>query len=161
MDLLLVRHAAAVARAPRQAPEQDAARPLTAQGRRRFRRVRRALERLGLRADRLLHSPWVRAAQTAELLRPLVRGAPRPEPLLAAPPGRALLRRLRGRRLVLVGHQPWLGELAAWLALGDRGQGRALRWRKGGVVLLTGEPAPGRMQLAALLPPRWLRRLAR
>lgn len=163
LHLTLVRHAPAAPRPdevpPDEAARLDASRALTRAGRRKFRGVVAALRRAGLRFDRLAHSPHRRAAETAEMLMPLVDGAARAEPLLAAPPSERLLARLSGERLVLVGHQPWLGELAAWLAFGDRAQAAALSWRKGGVVLLEGEARPRGMQLLAVLPPGLLRRL--
>ncbi len=160
MQLTLVRHAPA---APLVAGgrDADAARALTAQGRKRFRRVRQALERADLRFDRLFHSPLLRSVETAELLMSLVDGPAHAEPLLAEAPGEALLARLKGERPVLVGHQPWLGELVAWLVLGDRGLGQAFEWKKGGLALLSGDPVPGGMHLVGFLPPGLLRRQAR
>ncbi|MFM8979884.1 MAG: SixA phosphatase family protein, partial [Planctomycetia bacterium] len=118
--------------------------------------------------DRLLTSPLRRAVQTADLLQPLLAGPCDVEPLLAAPPGEALLARLRGeyalpggRRLLLVGHEPHLSALAAWLVHGEPALGAGLRLRKAGLLLLEGEPRPGGMRLVALLPPGLARRLGR
>jgi phosphohistidine phosphatase len=158
MLLTLVRHA------PAEAPGGDvreSERALTAEGRRKLRRLVRALERGELRFDRLLYSPMRRAAETAELLMPLVDGPALVEPLLAQPPSADLLARLSGERPALVGHQPWLGELLGWLVLGARDLGPAFDWKKGGLALLSGEPQPGRMHLTGFLPPGLLRRLHR
>jgi phosphohistidine phosphatase len=160
MDLTLVRHAAAEPRSGDDAGA-DAARALTREGRRRFRRVRTGLARLDLSFDRMFHSPLVRAVQTAELLEPLVTGPVHAEPLLAAAPGAALLARLKGERPVLVGHEPWLGELLALLVLGDASHGGAFLWKKGGAALLTGDPTPGGMRLVGFLAPGVLRCVAR
>ncbi len=155
MLLALLRHAPAEEAVPGLA---DADRALTPRGRRRLEAMRRALRRAGLRFDALHHSPLRRAAETAAGLVRLVEGPVRSEPLLCAAPTPALLERLGGRRPLLVGHQPWLGELLAWLVLGDAGLGAAFDWRKTGLALLVGEPSPGRMRLKAFAAPGLLRR---
>ena len=160
MDLYLVRHAPAEPRAAGNGAS-DAGRALTREGRRKFRGVRAGLERLGVRFDRVLHSPLLRAVETAELLMPLVDGPSSSEPSLATAPSEALLARLAGDRLAVVGHQPWLGDLLAWLTLGDPSLGHAFEWKKGGVAALTGDPQPGGMHLVGFLAPGVLRRIGR
>ncbi len=71
MQLFLIRHAPAVARSPR---IPDATRPLTREGRKQWKRAVRGLERLGLMFDRLYHSPWLRAVETADALAHLAVG---------------------------------------------------------------------------------------
>ena len=162
MHLTLMRHAPAEPQAASADPgANDAARPLTREGRRKLRRLRDALRRADLGFDRLLYSPLTRAVETAQLLMPLVNGPAQVEPLLAAPPSEALLARLVGERPLAVGHQPWLGELVSWLVLGDRRHGEAFEWKKGGLALLIGEPVPGGMHLVGFLPPGLLRRMDR
>lgn len=151
MLLALVRHALA------EAGDDDFARPLSRRGRRRFREEVERLEALGLRFDRVLHSPALRTLETAELLAPLA-GALEVTALLAEAPSPALLEALTGEAVALVGHQPWLGMLAAWLTTGDAAQHQHLELKKGAVVLLEGTPVPRGMRLVALLPPRALRR---
>ena len=58
-------------------------------------------------------------------------------------------------------HQPWLGELLAWLTVGDRALGAAFDVKKAGVAHLTGDPRPGGMRLLALLPSSVLRAIQR
>lgn len=157
MLLTLVRHVQAEEALPG-APDAD--RALTPRGQRRLRTLRRGLRRLDLGWDSLSHSPWRRAHETAAGLARLVAGPVRAEPLLASPPGPALLARIAGERPALVGHQPWLGELLAWLVHGERSAGAGYDWRKGGVAVLRGEPVPHGMRLAAFLPPRLLREIA-
>jgi phosphohistidine phosphatase len=159
MDLYLVRHAIAGAAGPGQA---DAARTLTDEGRARMERAVRGLGRLGVAFDLLRHSPWTRAVETADLLMPLCQGESVVEPLLAAPPGAALVAALAAgaqQRVALVGHQPWLGELAGLLLFASKAPGDRLSWRKGAVAHLVGEPRAGAMVLAAFWPPRALRRI--
>ena len=160
MELLLVRHAVAVARSD-DLPDPD--RPLTDKGVRRFSREVEGLRRLDAGLDDILHSPWLRAAQTARLLSLLADGAILASSNLAAPPGEALLAELAeltdDGRHALVGHEPWLGQLLAWLVTGNAGLGDSLPFKKGGVAWGAGRPRPGAMTLAAMLPPRALRRL--
>ncbi|WP_460170686.1 SixA phosphatase family protein [Thermus sp. FJN-A] len=141
----------------------DEARPLSKEGRRRFRRAVRGLGRLGVRLDRLYHSPLLRAVETADLLVDLVGGERAATPLLAQPPDEALLALLEGpgegERVGLVGHEPWLSQLCAWLAVGNRKRASGFVLKKGGVAWLEGEARPGKMRLRALLPPRVLRAL--
>ena len=60
-----------------------------------------------------------------------------------------------GETVAVVGHEPWLSELIAWLVVGEPADGDArFRMKKGGVAQLRGTPRPGRMQLRALLPPK-------
>ncbi len=63
----------------------------------------------------------------------------------------------RGEDTAVVGHEPWLGELVAWLAFGDTRHGEALMLKKAGVVWLEGSAVPGGMQVRAVLPPSVLR----
>jgi len=156
MELLLVRHALAVEQGQ---VEPDEARPLTEEGRLRFRRVVRALDRLGLRVDRCLHSPWTRAVETADLLAPVIDGESVVEPLLARAPGEELVASLRGTRPALVGHEPWMSELLSLLVFGHAREAERFVFKKGGVARLEGEARPGGMRLLAFLPPGTLRKL--
>lgn len=149
MNLLLFRHAAAVDRDDFDGPDAD--RPLTPKGRRRFSRF---VATLASNIDEAWYSPWRRAAETAALLRPIVHGPLRETELLAAAPTPALLACARGETAAFVGHEPWLGEL---LGLAVGGPPGLVRWRKGGLVWLVGEPRPGRMRIAAVLGPRPVR----
>ena len=155
MQLYLIRHGLAAEGAA------DEARPLTEEGRARMAEEARALRRIGARFDRLLHSPLVRAAQTADTLEELVVGTSSPTPQLARAPAEELLAELRGESVALVGHEPWLSELVAWLVTGERRLGPRFAIEKGGVALLEGEPRPLGMALAAFLPPDALLAIAR
>jgi len=161
MELYLVRHAIAEDARP---GRTDAERALTPDGRARFVRSSLGLARLGLVADRCWYSPWRRAAESARLLGPALRSDPVAEPLLAEPPGRALIGRLadvsgEDGALALIGHEPWLGQLAAWLCFGDPEASPGLSVRKGGLLWLRGEPTPAGMQLEAVLKASHLRRI--
>lgn len=152
MDLILIRHAAAVERNEK---DPDAERALTAAGRRDFRAGTLAhLRRSEWSFDAILHSPWRRAAETAALLAPLCERSPRVLDVLAAAPRATHLPMLRGERVAAVGHQPWIGELAALLCWGERRARLAERLKigKGAALWLRGELSPGGMQLRALWP---------
>ena len=158
MQLFVVRHAAAEGSEPGPA---GAARELTDAARTKLRRAVRGLAALDIRFDSVLTSPWKRAAQTAKLLEPIAAAPPIATELLTQSPSAPLLALLaeHPETTAVVGHEPWLGELVAWLAFGDSKHGDALLIKKGGVLWLEGTPVPGGMQLRASLPPRVLRAL--
>ena len=91
MELFIVRHAAAVERTL-ELPDPE--RPLTAAGRERFSTSVHGLHLLGVRLDLVLHSPWLRAAETAALLQPLLAGPARSSHLLSRAPSPDLIREL-------------------------------------------------------------------
>jgi phosphohistidine phosphatase len=157
VELFLIRHAIA---APVTEGGSDAERPLTDEGRKRFARQVRGLERIGVRLDRVLHSPWTRAVQTAELLHRILDGESAVEPGLAREPDAELAALLaRGERVAAVGHEPWMSELLALLVTGNKTHAERFRFKKGQVAWLEGEAKGRGMQLVASLPPRVLRRL--
>lgn len=155
MQLFVIRHAIAEDVSPNRS---DADRALTDTGKAKLRQVVRGLRALDIRFDRVLTSPWRRAAQTAAALEPIA-AAPVATELLTAPPTAALLAHIAERNdtVAVVGHEPWLGELVAWLAFGDAKHGDALVMKKAGVAWLDGTAVPGGMQIRALLPPKLLR----
>jgi phosphohistidine phosphatase len=150
MDLFLIRHAIAE---ERRAGLPDAQRALTHKGRARFEAVVRSLDLAGFRFDRVYHSPWLRAVETAELLRPITEGPLIPTEGLAQSPQPGFFASLEGQRVACVGHEPWMSDTVALLTLGTP-DGTWLRFKKGGVAWLRGTPSPGAMELKALLPPR-------
>jgi len=154
VELFLIRHALAESVSH---DGTDASRSLTVEGVDRFREVTRALERLGIGLDLVLHSPLRRCVQTAALLEPVTSGPIREETGLAAPPAEALLSAVRGERVALVGHEPWMSEMVGWLC-GARGA-FALRMGKGTVAWLEGQARPGSMRLVGLMTARMARTL--
>ena len=157
IDLLLVRHAPAK---PRSSEADDADRNLSRQWRARLRRMVRGLCHLGVRFDTLYHSPWLRSIETANALAALLDGESTVTNRLCEAPSDALLAMIVGRRVAVVGHEPHLGSLAAWLVQGDADQRDAFALPPTGLVWLFGELSPGKMRLRALLPPGVLRVLA-
>jgi len=156
MHLYVIRHAIAEDAVTGQA---DADRELTPEGHRRFRRSVKGLRALELHFDHVLTSPWMRARATAELLEPVSSGSPIVTDLLAKKPQAELLAQIAEypTTIAVVGHEPWLGELVAWLAFGDMRHGEGLEVKKGSVTWLEGSAVPGGMSVRAMLPPKLLR----
>jgi phosphohistidine phosphatase len=146
MDLFLIRHAIAE---ERRAGLPDADRALTDKGRARFEAIVKRLDRGGFRFDRVYHSPWLRAVQTAELLEPITEGRMMVAEGLAEPPEPKLFAPLEGKRVACVGHEPWLSDAVSLLTTGNP-DGSWLHFKKGGIAWLRGDPHPASMQLRAL-----------
>ena len=151
MELFLIRHAIAE---PYSSERPDEQRQLTPKGRARFRRCVAGLARMDIGFERLLHSPLVRAVQTAQELLPLLDGESMVTPLLANAPSDALLQELEGvGSAALVGHEPWMSDLMN-LLLCEGGALSQVAFKKGALAWLRGDPLPGAMELRAFLPPR-------
>ena len=132
--LYLVRHAIAEERGP-DYPD-DTKRPLTRRGRERMRRGVAGFRALKPGVELILTSPLVRTVHTAEILSAGLDDAPI-EALPALAPGhsprqvaQALAESSKADVIALVGHEPDLGKLAAWL-IGCR---RPIPFRKGGIA---------------------------
>ena len=167
MRLYLVRHGIAFDSDPARWPD-DAARPLTARGVRRFHRTARGLRRLAPTIDVLLTSPFARTLATAMLLRD-VAGWPQPVPAAGLGAGAGVEQQLAAltahadvQVLALVGHEPHMHELASLLLTGD-GAAVQSSWRKGAVaaIELPQGPLPGTGTLLWFLQPDALRRIGR
>ena len=143
MELYLVRHGIAAERG-KEWPD-DSKRPLTPKGIARMGKVAAGLKALDVGLDLILTSPLVRARQTADLLHQGLGGAtPLEETTLLAPGGKPadLVQHLRSckkaDRIALVGHEPDLGQLAAFL-IGARAP---LVFRKGGICRIDFDKFP-------------------
>lgn len=160
MEIFLIRHAIAVERTSIQ---EDAARPLSPRGIRRFVSEVHGLQRLDVHFDHIFHSPWLRAVQTAELLNPISAGALEATNLLADDPDEELIELARAfpktARIAFVGHAPWMAEFLSLLIIGSTRHADNMPFKKGGVAWLSGPAKPGQMTLRALFSPRSLRRL--
>src|SRR6266540_1955234 len=154
MKLLLIRHAAAVPRGTPGVPDDE--RPLTPDGKAKFRVAARGLARVTRRPDVLLTSPLPRARLTAKIAAPAI------EPALAHSSVDGIVAVLKtqppGARIALVGHEPLLGALLARLL--GAAHGERLAFEKGGAALVdlpNGPAAGGRLRW--FLKPRILRSL--
>ena len=167
LELYLVRHAIAAERGD-EWPD-DAKRPLTKRGIRRFRECVVGLRQLEAAVEEIFTSPLVRAVQTADVLAAGMDPKPPVKMLDALAPGHTaqqvmaqLGKVARQRRIALVGHEPDLGELAAHLI----GASRAIPFKKGGVCRLDIESLASKRSGASatliwLVGPKVLRNLGR
>jgi phosphohistidine phosphatase len=161
MDVYLIRHAEAVP-AESVADLADEDRPLTDAGRAQAEQLARSLPARGARIERLFVSPTVRTRQTAE---PLIAAwglggdaVVETEELALDGKIRKLVRRIAKQPanvIGLVGHRPYLNELAAWLIGSKKAQ---IALDKGGVALIRvdgDELEKGSGELIWLLPQGW------
>jgi len=162
VEVYLIRHGIATAR---DANKRDEERSLTSQGREKTQKVAQRLYTLGLRFERILTSPLVRARQTAEILCACKLSVELEESLYLAPDGDiyAWLSWLEQQhysnntQLALVGHQPNLGQWAEILVWGE--ERSAIILKKAGIIGLTlpeTELAVGESLLFWLTPPKFL-----
>ena len=141
-------------------------RPLSEAGRTAATRLAAEAAARGVQPDHVWHSGKLRARQTAELLIAGVRSKPALEVTDALAPGEppvkvaAMLAKHSGRcSIALVGHEPGLGELAAWLV----GANKPCEMKKGGVcrIEVTALPPARQGQVVWHATPKMLRALAK
>jgi len=140
MLFLLIRHAQAAAQSETSYPD-DTLRPLVPKGRKAQRRICRELRKRKVAPSRVFSSPWKRAWQTARIV---VDAAGLPKQARIACQGLAMPPDLPGlaaelgelspeQTIALVGHEPWMSELAALLLTGERGTPR-IDFAKSGIL---------------------------
>ena len=165
-ELYIMRHGIAMMRGPATVME-DAKRPLTPEGKDKMRQIAAGLVRAGMVVDWIVSSPLVRAVETAEIVGEALQSKPpldfcdalrpggQPEALIAF-----LAKRSNRPRVLVVGHEPDLGELAARLIGAGRNANMPLK--KGGCCLITFNvfPPKGPGRLVWWLTPRVMRKLA-
>jgi len=163
--LYLVRHAIADADS---ATGSDADRALSEDGVRKMRRAALGLRRLGVEPDVILSSPLRRAEETAALLVEILAPELAVEIYPPLSPGNAvgdILSGLRAQRearhVMLVGHQPDLGQLASHLLTGSTAA-VALPFKKGGIAAIQVGALPPRAAgaLEWFVTPKQLRAMA-
>jgi phosphohistidine phosphatase len=166
MDLLIVRHAVAEERETfSRTGKDDAERPLTPAGRRKFKRGARGLQAIVPSIDVLATSALARAIETAEVLQKVygIDETVRLRELAPeARPGALVgwLRKQRRRPVVaVVGHEPHLSRLIEHLLTGA--QHGFVDLKKGGACLLAlgDDPRPGHAELRWLVTASQLRSL--
>ena len=163
MILYLVRHGLAVDPTDPTSPP-DPERPLTPKGIEKTRAAARGLRELGVGPDVMITSPYLRAAQTAEIAcetlgfpRDKIRRSDALKP--GANPAELFkeLGRIRAKETMCFGHAPHLDQVVGY-ALGLRTVVTALK--KAGVACLDVDSfAPPRAQLVWLCQPKMLRDL--
>jgi phosphohistidine phosphatase len=164
MRLYIVRHAIALPHGTPGVP--DDGRILTEDGVRKMRQAAAGLRRLDYVPDLILTSPLIRARQTADILSVAFGGGVevKTTPALAPSGSRQDLYRQilkysdNCNSIMLVGHQPSLGEIAGEIAWGS--PGRSVELKKGGVCTIEIESLEGvpKGTLISLLTPSILRK---
>jgi phosphohistidine phosphatase len=162
MILYLVRHGIAVDRTdPKSPPEAE--RPLTAKGVQKTREAALGLAALGAKPDVLVTSPFVRAAQTAEIFAEALGFSPdkiRVSDTLkpSANPADTMkeLSQMKAKELACFGHAPHLDQLIAYLA-GARGPFSEMK--KAGVACFEHASGHGKWMLKWIVTPKMLRAL--
>jgi len=162
MILYLVRHGIAIERTDPKSPA-EAERPLTAQGVRKTRLAALGLCATGAKPDVFVTSPYVRAAQTAEIFAEALGFAPDKirvsEALKPAENPTDILKeisRLRAKEVACFGHAPHLDLLIAHLA-GARSAFTELK--KVGAACFEQSATHGRWEMRWILTPKILRQL--
>jgi len=164
-ELYIMRHGLAVTRGSVRF-SNDAQRPLVPEGKEKMREIAGGLKRMGFEVDWIVTSPLVRAVETAGIIAEslassvpvdvcdAMRPGGSPEALLAF-----LAKRPNCRRVLVVGHEPDLSELAARL-IGAGGHAN-LGFKKGGCCMISFDEFPPKSpgQLVWWLTPRLLRKL--
>jgi phosphohistidine phosphatase len=162
MDFYIVRHGEAGKSLS--SLRKDRERSLTATGRRQTENLAKFLQGLGLKFDEVVTSPLPRARETAELL---VKGQRKVdlqvwEELRPEGDKEAMLSRLaklgHNSKVLLVGHEPYLGVLIADLLGAEPG---TLVLKKGGIarVRITTFSPRAKGEFRWLLSPRVLKRI--
>jgi phosphohistidine phosphatase len=139
VNLFLLRHAIAVEFGS-PGGDSDAGRPLSAEGKKKMRKIALGMKALDLSFDLILSSPYVRARETAEIVAHEFGSVPEIMPLLAVggDPS-ALVAALAVRSgdmadVLLVGHEPQLSKLISYLLAGN--SGLSVTMKKGGLCKL-------------------------
>jgi phosphohistidine phosphatase len=160
--LYLIRHAIAYERGPKW--PDDTKRPLTHAGIAKMRRAAKGIVAAGVKIDVVLSSPLVRARQTADIVAGAYKRPPKiveAKELAPDQSAEAVAKLLASHRqagvLALVGHEPDLGQLTAWLI----GASRPISFKKGGAARIElHEPAVrGSGQLVWLVTPSLMRKI--
>jgi len=152
----------------------DADRPLTGAGLIRMKAIAASMRKMDLKFNLILTSPYLRARQTAETVATALQLQNRMKVCDALAPARAFagggganaeifiqMGAYQFERVLLVGHQPDLSELASFLLTGNRNLN--IEFRKGGIcgIQIASLPPRGPGLLRMLLAPRHMRCMAK
>lgn len=166
MKLFMLRHAIAAERKDWNKP--DAQRPLTKDGARKMKKAAKGMREMKIRFDSILTSPYARALDTARIVGKVYKETQKIQvvPCLATEGQprdfiKLLAQQARTKKSVLVvGHEPYLGQLIGVLTTGQ--SGAEIELKKGGLASLEADDLTyGKCaHLQWILPPRVLRQLA-
>jgi phosphohistidine phosphatase len=167
LQVILVRHAIAEDREAFKKTEQsDSLRPLTKDGRTQFKKMAKAISAVTGDADLIATSPLTRAQQTAAILKKRFPEAQEItiDELKPAKDSAKLLNWLRSIRLakvILVGHEPSLGEHLTYFLTGR--ERSACDIKKGGFVIVefANRIEKGAAKLICCIQPSQVRKIAK
>ncbi len=161
-EFYFLRHGIA---APKDDPSfpDDSERPLINDGIKKTRAAARGLAALDIEFDRLFTSPFRRARETAEIVGKMLGIKVEELPELAA--NRSVsellgaLEAIKDEHILLVGHQPLLGECISFLL--SKSKSLSIDLKKSGlcVVAVGNPPVPSGGTLKWMMTPRQLRKL--
>src|SRR5712692_5183643 len=163
-ELYLMRHGVAVTRGSGEFAD-DANRPLTPESKKKMREIAKGLGRLGFAPDWAVSSPLVRAVETVEIIADSLTAKVPTDSCDALRPGGSpealisfLAKHPNRKRILVVGHEPDLSEMAGRLIGGSRHL--HLAFKKGGCCLITLDQLPPKSpgELVWWLTPRILRK---
>jgi phosphohistidine phosphatase len=163
--LYIMRHGLAVTRGGVRFSD-DVQRPLVPEGKEKMREIAEGLKRMGFEVDWIVSSPLVRAVETAGIIAESLASTAPVDVCEAMRPGGSpeeviafLAKRPSRTRVLVVGHEPDLSELAARLI--GAGSHANLALKKGGCCMISFDEFPPRSpgQLVWWLTPRLLRKL--
>ena len=168
MNIYLLRHGIAAARDD-PAAGADSERPLTKKGIKRMRKAAQGIARLVIPFDAILTSPLIRARHTAEIVAteldissrlndmPQLSPENSPRQLLSA-----LDKFKEHKHILLVGHEPLLGDFAGFLLSHENDSALEIPLKKGGIccIEIASIAPPQSAQLHWMLTPKQLRMIA-
>jgi phosphohistidine phosphatase len=163
-ELYIMRHGIAEDRGA--GVPDDASRALTPEGKEKMREIAAGLDRIEVKLNWVVSSPLVRAHQTARIVAETLSSKPPLELCAALEPGGSpeklaafLSQHPERRSVMVVGHEPDLGELAARLI--GAGRSAIMPFKKGGCCLITFADFPIKSQgrLMWWITPAILRKL--
>lgn len=143
MNLYIIRHAIAV-EAGTPEYENDNLRPLTEKGKKKMQKIAQGLKGLEAEINLILTSPYLRAVETAKILRKMFdlnkEDVVETEHLTPVGYGDQLINLINEKyanmeNIALVGHEPSLGILTSMLVAGD--PNLSLSLKKGGICRLS------------------------
>ncbi len=164
-ELYVMRHGLAVTRGSVRFSD-DAQRPLVPEGKERMREIAEGLKQVGFEVVWVVSSPLVRALETAGIIAESLTSSAPVDVCEAMRPGGSpedlitfLAKRPSRTRVLVVGHEPDLSELAARLI--GAGSHANLAFKKGGCCMISFDEFPPKNpgQLVWWLTPRLLRKL--
>jgi len=155
MEIYLIQHAVA------KSDREDPVRPLSQVGEAQMKRIAEHVAGLGVKVDRIYHSGKLRAQQTAEILAKYTEATDRVEVKEGLDPGdevgpiRDWLDQLADegvRSVAIIGHLPFLNNLASLLVTGNQ-ETRLIAFENAGVVKLAPKPLGKSYCLSWILTP--------